>query len=248
MALGERYVISQYRFETGSGTTAYDSVRKNDGTINGSGTYSTGKVERYSLHLSGTGMVNIDGIDTNVFDLSSSGQFSVECWINTDILTPIPALGLGIWQVLLGNSQALALGLDSNRKLFVKTSGALNLPTTATTALSPNTWYHVVLTYNNTAIRLYLNTVLDLTTTATFSSQTNLRNKIGNMDLYAESSFYGYIDEVKIWKGIMNSSDIIGSYNGGAGTPYVARRNEVTVNQLANKPYGQTSFGLAMIQ
>lgn len=69
---------------------------------------------------------------------------------------------------------------------------------TGVTALSTGVWYHVAFTLSGTTIRLFLNGVQDQSASVSGTPQTDGSTTLS----IAESNFNGWIDEVRITKGV----------------------------------------------
>lgn len=153
-----------------------------------------------SLILDGVGDC-IKYNDSNDWNLAA-GSFTLECWIRTGTIALGNYFIMGQWNVapnlgwlLYQTSAALAWN--------VSTTGSNNLADIGTASiLSVNTWYAVCLDYNGIKYRLYLDGVMvgSSTTTRTIFDST-LQFAIG-ANSGGGSAFNGWIDEVRITKGV----------------------------------------------
>jgi hypothetical protein len=127
-------------------------------------------------------------------------------------------IGCGANNTGLSPSIATYYALANNQRIIVTAN--------STQLLSINTWYHLVYEKNDTFLRLYINGVLE-NTSSTFPSGTDFWGTAPNFRLagYAGSvpttQLNGYIDEFYIIAGILNQEEIDYLYNNGNGRTLV---------------------------
>ena len=176
----------------------------------------TGGTPAWSNTLS----TNFDGVDDYVdlggsTGLDFSGSFTLMAWIKTD--------AIGANQFIIdtstsgssGNGYSVRINTDGKIKFWSYAVGGL---VNGTTVLSVSTWYHVACVHDTSAgtNKIYLNGVLENTSSYTFPTASNTTNLwIGKSNLFA-STFDGLIDEVGFF-GTDESANINSIYN--AGTP-----------------------------
>jgi hypothetical protein len=87
---------------------------------------------------------------------------------------------------------------------FWSSNGAGNGPRIATSALSTNVWYYCALVKSGPTFTMYLNGTAVGTSTTTQYSTANQSLQIGtyNNGIYAGDNFNGYINDVRITKGV----------------------------------------------
>ncbi|MFC1576516.1 LamG-like jellyroll fold domain-containing protein, partial [Candidatus Omnitrophota bacterium] len=105
------------------------------------------------------------------------------------------------------------------------------------TVVSPDTWYHVALTYDasNYNFKLYTNGVPDRE--ATLSQPLNLGTGIRIAgDHFNDNYLPGYIDEVAIYDTVLSSDDISALYNNGSGSYITPTANTVGIWHLDDGP------------
>ncbi|SFN63911.1 Por secretion system C-terminal sorting domain-containing protein [Chryseobacterium oleae] len=113
-------------------------------------------------------------------------------------------------EVSTGNSALLRLGdasLANNKLQFVISINNTSQKLAGTTALNANTWYHVAATYDGSAMKIYINGVLDASRSQTGSITSNGAFNVG----YAYDSsrnFQGKIDEFRVWKRALTQTEI----------------------------------------
>jgi hypothetical protein len=145
-----RAPAGHWKFDEGSGTTAFDSANNaGDGTITGA-TYVVGQYST-ALDFDGTedevAVTNANPID---FDVGLKNALTFSAWINAD------TDGEGdVGRIIhKGTNTYLRVGSESAGKLDLEAS--LDLATTDATAdisavLSTNTWHHVLMIYEDDA-------------------------------------------------------------------------------------------------
>ena len=140
-----------------------------------------------------------------------TADFTIEAWIySTSIANQ---------QMILSNRIAATGSANfdwqivSSRLLFGTTSTNL---LTGTITLSSNTWYHVAVSRVSGTARMFVNGVLDVSTTTSFNLSNNSITHIGTNATYAPTQypFIGYIQDLRISK--------VGRYSGAFTPPAAA--------------------------
>lgn len=158
------YVMVLPLDSAGNATQADHSGYGNAGTPQNmeSGDSVTGKIGN-ALDFDGLGDGSATGASNEWVQVSDAAslrpsQVTVECWVNFD--------ALGDNQVLIsknkanGSSYALAIGLINSGYLeAVSYNGAWYSAKWAISNISTGVWYHVVLVYDGSSLRLYVNGV-----------------------------------------------------------------------------------------
>ncbi|MDY6914824.1 MAG: LamG domain-containing protein, partial [Candidatus Cloacimonadota bacterium] len=211
-----------WKFNEDGGNTAYDSVSDNDGElIDGSywNGYSlpqwvTGRTGKEGSALQFNGWDNYVHIsDADSLDLTEEGTISA--WIHINNYTNWAGF------VHKGDSsdwydEAYSLQTDYNGDkivFIINNESGYDLWLYGNTALEKNTWYHLVATFNNEKLAIYIDGVLDEEINNTIG---NVRNTNGGLNIGAQTNQYSYsygnfsldgiIDQVSIWKKFVNSS------------------------------------------
>jgi hypothetical protein len=185
----------------------FDSAMTNDGESSGNTQIST-SVKKFgtgSLYFDGTGGTFLISPGSSNFNFGT-GNFTMEGWFyQTAVISSYPSIlgnpqrysGDGAWAILTSHD---TYGV---KKLQVyvynyDTAGPLLL---GSTTLADNTWYYFAFTRSGSTFRLFLNGVIEAT--QTFSGALNAADNsmvVGyNSNLFP---FQGYIDEVRVTKGI----------------------------------------------
>ncbi|RAJ17962.1 LamG domain-containing protein [Olleya aquimaris] len=166
--------------------------------------------------------LNFDGIDdyvnltnqTQAFNYNSSSVFTIEFWIKpSDKITSQTIIGKGSRTAGKGYIIRVVNNQISfrNRDVII---GGVN------TAISPTAWSHVAVTYNATAVKIYINGVLKQTGTLAITPHAgNAPHKMfigarradnGNSDT-RQRHFKGTLDDLRFWSVERTGSEIMSS-------------------------------------
>jgi parallel beta-helix repeat protein len=213
-------LVSYWKFDDSSGTTATDSADANDGTLklgeSSISGWTTGQVG---------GALGFDGTD----DYVDAG--------NAESLSPTSAITISAWVKATGgegsNRMFVSKGLDGEQyaisapdtlkfRPHILTTGGWHYEEGSTT-VSLNTWYYVVETYDGTDLKLYVNGNLDgswnYNEPISYASTAN-NLYIGNMQ-GRDYHFNGIIDEVAIYGRALTPEEVSQNYQDGlAGKHY----------------------------
>ena len=142
--------------------------------------------------------------NSNDFDFGS-GDFTVDGWFYSTNVAPGTNIHI-IAQTQQGtawNTNSIAIMIYQS-KLYGQIAYSDNTGEgfAGITTLSPNTWYHVALVRNGTDIRLYLNGVSENYVTSSKTIPNSSYNLTIGSDNAPTQYFYGYIDELRISKGL----------------------------------------------
>jgi len=193
-----------------TGTTWYDvSGYGNNGTLINGPTYSS----------SNGGVIDFDGTDdfvscNNILNFTYTNPFTTEAWINWDGGVQPNNAGHIIGKTY-GNYRTFLLTNTNPGTISFRLG--LNIQTTTTTAIiSPNTWYHVVSTWDPSTFisKVYINGVESATSTNTNNKWTFQGNnfQIGNSP--GESYYFnGKIPIGRIYSKTLSSAEVLQNYN-----------------------------------
>ena len=224
--------IVQYKFDEGSGSSAYDS---SGNAATGSITeaiYSPGKFGT-ALDFDGSNDM-VDANDVAVTDFTDSTNFTVEFWMNRRTYTTDDTV-VAKKNDQLNSTAGWTIWVDDTTddvRLVVSDGDSANLHTVdSTTSFTSAGWYHVAVVYDDsasTASKIYINGVDDSatnTTTGTFGSIASLANAV-DLRVASESDsgvpFGGQIDDVRVYNYIRTGKQIVQDMNAGhpsVGTP-----------------------------
>ena len=207
--------------------------------------------------------LQFSGVATSYIDLGqqaafSPTQFTIEAWVNYQSLTGAYILSTEGSAAASGGNQGYVLRLSGSKLQLSMGSNAAWPELTGTTDLQLNTWYHIAATYSGTEINLYINGVLDASSTTTTPMVTSVQNVcIGEGSMWKSRLFTGQMADLRFWNVVRTASEIAGSMstsligteaglvadwkmNEGAGTVV----SDATGDYNITKPADVTWFGL----
>ncbi|MHC4061167.1 MAG: LamG domain-containing protein, partial [Planctomycetota bacterium] len=194
--------LSHWKFDEGSGTTAYDSAGDNDGNIYGA-TWTTGQIGG-ALDFNGVDdYVDVD--DDSAFGFSQYDSFSISFWTKpqTNGMAVSKMRGSEQWDVFgyhvgwNASNSRFSFGIDRSRQYvtYVRTADA---------CAPAASWYHVTAVYDNRDMKIYLNA--ELHESGTFGGGTGSTTPDKDLAIGARSydwtmtSYYdGVIDDMRIY-------------------------------------------------
>jgi hypothetical protein len=142
-------------------------------------------------------------LGSNTAFVMGSGNWTVESWVYPTSTSP------GHWIYLQGNASgygAIRVGCQSNQVfLLISTNGSTFTVTSGLVGSVPiNTWTYLAVTRSGSTITLYVNGTSVYTSTAisTSSLMTGTYNLVGRIDPTNLQYFAGYIQDLRITKGI----------------------------------------------
>jgi hypothetical protein len=198
-------LIAAYDFDQGAGTVLTDvSGNGNHGVISGAVWTGTAKYG---------GALSFDGIDdwvtiADAAPLDLTSAMTLEAWVR-------PAALGGDWRTVIlkerpgGLAYALYATDGASRKpAGYVASGAGDLSAVGPSVLPANTWSHLAVTYNGSALRLFVNGVLARSRTASgggVASTGVLR--LGGNAVWGEF-FSGQLDDVRLYNRVLTASEI----------------------------------------
>jgi hypothetical protein len=217
--------VGYWKFDEGSGTTAYDSSGYgNNGTVYGA-TWVDGK---YGKALSFDGVVGkyVEVPDSASLDVTS--QITVSGWFS--LRSTIVSGGKGAGHSLAEKWNVYGVRIDNSGFYgYVSiggdpTAGELNAP------ISPSTytWYHVAYTFDGSQARVYVNGNLAASKGCTGNIDTStLPLWIGANG--GGGQFNGTIDEVKIYSRALSAAEVWAEYQEIMGVSFLQSANIAVV-------------------
>ncbi|MHC4110088.1 MAG: LamG domain-containing protein [Planctomycetota bacterium] len=206
-------LISLWKFDEGSGTTAYDSAGTNDGTINGA-QWATGRFG---------GALNFDGYNDYV-DMADTVKghlgtnYTVLVWIKADTLFSNKAIS-AYRHSIDGNPVLFQIGHGYADVGFVVRDNSLNIATaTYTNVLTTNAWYHIAGTREENDVNIYVNGVSGMPGSGTIGAISSDNLKIGALRFGGNpisNHFDGVIDDVHIYNRALTAGEIWELYQEG---------------------------------
>lgn len=188
-----------------------------DGSWLGNATTTTeGRFGR-AVALDGTD----DGIDlSSNFNFNSLDGFTIAAWVNTN--------STSTQQTIYNNGQGVVLRLNSTGRFAAairsSTPSLAWYEVTTTSAISANTWYHVMVTYKRGGVaRVYVNgreAATSNTNLLTYAHDSSSDDFIGRQSSFLEATQYswnGEIDEVRIFNRELSNADAAALFNHANG-------------------------------
>jgi len=235
-------LISHWKLDETSGTTADDFIGNNDGTLmnNPNPLWTTGKFGN---------ALNFDGTDDNVFANSFSGlenfKGSVSMWIYPE------SMGEGNKGVIFNMDNSATSGrygklafANTNALKWDVWEGANFLTrTTSNNIITMNNWNHVVYTFTGTGysnMKIYINGAEVSYVAGSGTGSPILNNDefyFGSFNSAGLDAFDGLIDDVRIYNYALSSTEISNIYNAVSNCPSGADSNTdgvVNISELMN--------------
>jgi hypothetical protein len=163
-----------------------------------------------------TSSFSFDGVndyfDTNQSLSSSYSALTLSAWVNYTSLSSYTGTIFGQW--IQNNFQSpgstiICYTVSNKIQVYL---GPSAIPLTSTTVLSTGTWYNVILRFDGSTMKLYINGTEEASV-----SFTSINNSVQNLILgaYSNSGQTGYqshlngkLDEVSIWDSALSSDAI----------------------------------------
>ena len=216
-----------WKLDETSGTTADDSVASHDGTyVNTPTLGATGKI--------GTAVTFVDANDEKVTivnhaDFRQTSAFSYGGWLKT---SDTSTFAMFVSSVNRTVSQAAGTALVANVWTAGKASfqigsvdgGSTEVHIESATTINDGEWHHIIVTYDGTSGRIYVDGDLDTGPTTMAAPAYNASNYVG-MSTWVINALDNYnidgtFDEVGYWARELTSAEVTSLYNSGDGFAY----------------------------
>lgn len=210
----EEGLVGYWHFDEGTGhaTTTDASGYGNTGTLYSSPAWSSGSSCKSGGCISFNGSNNY----TSMTDMSANGGVvSLEAWFYP---TTTGGINRGIVAYLGRDSSpwiaAYFKVLSGNFDYFLGFANGTNTGNLVVQAVSPNTWYHGVLTYDGSVAKIYVNGALVRSDTYNKAlSVISASSFIGKDRPSGGEYFQGFIDEVRIYNRALSATEVLKLYN-----------------------------------
>jgi hypothetical protein len=195
-----------------TGSTWFDiSNNGNNGTLTNGPTF-TGS-DYGAIVFDGTN----DYIDCgNNSSLNIVNSLTIEAWVNPSAFSPTGVSGIGgKWGLNSGRSYKIAI-LTASRLFYIDVSntGLDDNYRVSNTAISANTWTHVVGTYTSGSLNVYINGALDNgTLVGTIPSSLNSNTSSLSIGTDPTNYFTGRIPNFKIYNRVLTQTEIQQNFN-----------------------------------
>ena len=151
--------------------------------------------------------------------LKPTNAISFSAWIKVSVLPTGTVVGnyiLFTKNAAFSNFEAYSLvtynaGGSGTKFRAIKGDGSGGVTVAdGTTSIAANTWYHVAFTIDNTQIKIYINGVLEATSSLSygFSYDTSKFVYFGGTNDFYNLPFQGTIDNARFYSGILSASDV----------------------------------------
>jgi len=212
--------VSFWKLDEPSGTTAFDTLSTN------SGVYSNCTLNQTACPGSQIGpSVLFNGTSSNITiptspSLHPTTNISIEAWIYPRVVNN----GLNLF-IMAGNGPAnpdYVLKIDSlsNKIRFNIVVSGSTYTAEQISRLPPNFWYHVVGTYDGSAVKLYVNGVLEATTIISGTiTNSNQVISIGRRNVGPDSYFNGNITNISYYSYPLTLAQVLSHYDASGYHP-----------------------------
>jgi hypothetical protein len=140
-----------------------------------------------------------------------SNSFTISSWIKT------PGLASGMSQAgIISLSYGLNLVVDASGNLKLRLDDGTNLIGISTNGINlfDNNYHYVTASYGSNEVKLYIDGVLNTTSTKTFANRYTNSGAIGYDSNNSSTYRYkGYIDEIKIYSRVLSEEEIKYQYD-----------------------------------
>jgi hypothetical protein len=204
-------LLALWHFDEGSGTTIYDSSGNgNTGTFVGVIYWVTGEFGNAVQFTAGQ-YINVSSPNS----LNISGPLTVELWFTRPALVADDKWILNKANSLTDNDSNYEVWVDSSSKIHAGIgNGTTSQNVTSTSVTQVNTWYHVAFTADGTTLKLYINGVLENSSSQTMTPVPNNQQLLigARKTNYAAYFFNGTIDEVAVYSRAKSADEIASDY------------------------------------
>ena len=204
-------LVGYWKFDEGNGTIVSDaSGFANNGATKNSPVWTTGRTGS-GLLLNGSNQLVLVP-DASSLDLRDG--VTVSAWVKPEKKSSQHIVSKGEPGVADGYELALLSTGKVSFRVNQKTSTTLKVNSKGLYPATGTTWVHIAATYNGTVMKLYINGVLDKSTT--FTPATPINTNDLPLALGAEhnisSLFKGTLDEVRVYNYALTASEISAVY------------------------------------
>ncbi|OGD78349.1 hypothetical protein A2368_03675 [Candidatus Collierbacteria bacterium RIFOXYB1_FULL_49_13] len=212
--------IAHWKMDEGTGTTASDTSGNNlTGTISGAVWKNAGHCKQGScLNFTASATNCVTTSDSSVIS-PGSGNLTIEAWVNTDVTDNNNRVVYQDYGNTVNNVAMIRLGSDNKFQSLFRDSDGTSVNPTGTTTPTINTWYHITGVRDGTTVKIYVNGVLEGSTTdaglGTISTSDGNVPSIGCNNKDGSSYWSGSIDDSKIYNYARTSGQIIEDMNAG---------------------------------
>jgi len=237
-----------------NGSTTFTDLSSSPKTITAYGdTKISTAVKKYgtgAMYFSGTRPCRLKS-DAYASLAFGTGDFTIELWCyQVSKASGYPRL-INFNADYTTNTHALMMNTDDavNKFRYAVPGNMGDAIMVSTTTLASNTWYHVAVTRSGTTFRLFVNGTQESTYTSSATVDSNAAAYITLGDtptMTASEQFNGYIDDLRITKGIARYTTSFTpptyALATTTGTPFDVNRVDTSLLLRGNGTNGSTSF------
>jgi len=188
---------------------ATDETGSYDGTASNVNFNVAGKFGNAAVFNGSSSGINLpSSLNANVID--ATGAFSISMWINANDISTIQYL------FCANTTNNIDLGINSDSqgvgKIVWTVYNTSYSYLISTTTITTNTWYNIVVTYNNGSRELFINGVSQGTATKTLV-ESSIEPTLGYRNTGGSVRFNGKIDQVRIFDRAITSDEVETLYN-----------------------------------
>ena len=225
-----------------------DSAGSNGGTVTGTTTYATGKIDK-SFSFNGSSYITL--ANESNFDFERTDPFSIAFWVNMgnntnkmlmckgdDPYSAGTTSGISIWT----QADWLDVNINASSSQFIRVR-------TAIASIEDSTWHHVTVAYDGSSaasgLTIYYDGVSQSLSTVsdTLTSSSILNNYpflIGDSGA-GSRDWTGKLDDLRIYSKELDQSEVTMIYNSGNGTeenkPTNVQDNSILVEKDTGRRY-----------
>ena len=198
--------VATYKLDGDAGD---DSGNGNNGTASNV-TYAAGKFDKAAVFNGSSSYIDLGSTIDN--PLRTASAFGTSFWFNAN------SYGSDSVILKLLNDIYIFIYLNASNQLECRVSNSSGVQSIITTAVSLNTWYHVVWTGDSTnGVTLYLNgsSIGNTSWNGTFYTYTNTNYKFNYLGYNGDNAgwYNGSIDQVRIFDRALDSGEVTQLYN-----------------------------------
>ena len=133
----------------------------------------------------------------------AAGDFTIEGWFRSENISQFQTvIGQAPYNGFTTDGYVLRIFSSKLALNYYNNSGAPLFTLGDVTTLSSNVWYHFAATREGNTFRLFINGILEASTTNSISFATGKSLYVGKWEGITNRDFNGYIDDLRITKGV----------------------------------------------
>jgi len=205
-------LVSWWKLDETSGTSAYDSQGDNTGTVSGA-TWTT-----ETAGVNSSGALSFDGTSNYVdcgtdASLTLTNALTVEAWVNLDQVKAYQTI-VSKWYDGGNIAWDFRMNVGGNKLEFRLHDGTAERSIVGSTVLGTDTWYHVAGTWDGFTAMVYVGTSQEGSSNITGTLGPVAETLIGNIQHPSANEYFsGKIDEARIYNRALTSGEIQQNYD-----------------------------------